>query len=313
MPHVTFIHGIGNKPAAEELLRGWRGTLADHDLNLDEQDVSSSLVYWADFLYPQPVVAEVDYEAAGDVEDGSVPDIGLRWMLEAEGREAELVAGLAATIGFKEVAADEPLPSAAPGLEPAGFERVPLPGWLKRRLMKIFLRDVHHYLFDAEFSPRPGETYRVRNAIRQRVLEVLAEAAAQPGPHVLVTHSMGTVIAYDCLKRVEGCPEVDGLLTIGSPLGLDDVQDGLRPEYSSADGFPGERLRGRWVNVYDPLDPVAGLDPNLANDYQRGGGQVVEDILEGNWGKWRHSISKYFAGERLRAALRRLLDLSEAD
>jgi len=313
MPHVTFIHGIGNKPASEELIRSWRGTLADHDLNLDEQGVSSSMVYWADFLYPQPVVAEVDYEAAEDVEDASVPDVGMRWMLEAEGEEARLVAGLAASVGFKELVTDAPLPPLAPGEEPTGFERVPLPGWLKRRLMKIFLRDVHHYLFDADFSPRPGESYSIREAIRKRVLEMLAEGAAQPGPHVLVTHSMGTVIAYDCLKRVDGCPEVDGLMTIGSPLGLDDVQDGFRPDWRRSDGFPSQRLRGRWVNFYDPLDPVAGFDPDLANDYQRGSEPVVQDILERNWGKWRHSISKYLAGERLRAELRRLLGLPEAD
>jgi hypothetical protein len=309
---VTFIHGIGNKPAPEELIRGWRGTLADHGLDLDAEGVSASFVYWSDFLYPQPVVAEVDYESTGDLEDGSVPDVGMRWMLEAEGEEAKLVAGLAASIGYTELAVDEPLPSATPGEEAVGFERVPLPGWLKRRLMKIFLRDVHHYLFDAEFSPRRGETYKIREAIRKRALEVLVDGAAKPGPHVLVTHSMGTVIAYDCLKRVEGCPPVDGLMTIGSPLGLDDVQDGLRPEWRRTDGFPSERLRGRWVNVYDPLDPVAGLDPALANDYQRAEGPVVEDILERNWGKWRHSISKYFAGERLRAELGRLLDLSDA-
>jgi hypothetical protein len=28
VPHVTFIHGISNKPPAEDLLRIWRRTLA---------------------------------------------------------------------------------------------------------------------------------------------------------------------------------------------------------------------------------------------------------------------------------------------
>ena len=31
---------------------------------------------------------------------------------------------------------------------------------------------------------------------------------------------MGTVIAHDYLKRVSDCPIVDGLITLGSPLGL---------------------------------------------------------------------------------------------
>ena len=40
------------------------------------------------------------------------------------------------------------------------LEAVPLPAPLKRRLMRVFLRDVHHYLFNATFRPRPGETYQ---------------------------------------------------------------------------------------------------------------------------------------------------------
>src|SRR5215468_8105579 len=186
MPHVTFIHGIGNKPGPEELSRDWLGTLAQYGLDLDAQGVSSSFVYWADFLYPSPVVSELDYESATDVEDGSVPDIGMRWMIEADEEEAALVARLAATIGFHELATDEPVaatPAAAAGPK---FERVPLPPWLKRRLMKIFLRDVHHYLFDSEFSPRPGETYRIQDDIRKRVCEVLADGAGKEPPHVLV-------------------------------------------------------------------------------------------------------------------------------
>ena len=53
--------------------------------------------------------------------------------------------------------------------------------------MRVFLRDVHHYLYDTEFAPRPGESYRIRTEIRQRTLEALTEGARQPGPHVLVT------------------------------------------------------------------------------------------------------------------------------
>ena len=120
---------------------------------------------------------------------------------------------------------------------------------------------------------------------------------------------MGTVIAYDCLKRVSAAPAVAGLLTIGSPLGIDEVQDKLQPEWTRNAGYPSEKVRGRWVNVYDKLDPVAGFDPNFANDYRLQGAEKVEDINEDNYGAWRHDISKYVRGPRLRAALRELLAL----
>jgi hypothetical protein len=118
---------------------------------------------------------------------------------------------------------------------------------------------------------------------------------------------MGTVIAYDCLKRAAGCPGVDGLITIGSPLGLDEIQDAMQPEWTRVDGFPKERVARRWVNVYDKLDPVAGFDPDLTNDYLRGGVAAVEDIHEPNWGRWRHDISKYLRGKSLRDRLQLLL------
>ena len=100
-------------------------------------------------------------------------------------------------------------------------------------------------------------------------------------------------------------------MTIGSPLGLDVVQDRLLPEWTRRDGFPSDRLRGRWVNVYDGLDPVAGFDAVLADDFQRDGVAAIDDIEEPNSGGWRHSIVKYLAGPRLSGELQRLLELGE--
>jgi hypothetical protein len=320
MAHVTFIHGIANKPPRDVLLRSWIAALGDGDgPELDALGVSSSMVYWANFLYSEPTAAEAAHETAEAMERTGVEDVDMDWALHASGEEAATVAGLAAKIGFSELPLSGLLPAEgklgpgagdelAPAVSPAGeFERVPLPGPLKRRLMKVFLRDVHHYLFNTTFSPRPGERYAIQDAIRAEVLSVLAEGATRPGPHVLVTHSMGTVIAYDCLKRVPDCPTVDALVTIGSPLGLDEIQDRLKPEWSRRDGFPAERLPGQWVNIFDRLDPVAGFAPFLTRDYQHGGDKVIRDVDEPNYGRWRHSISKYLAGVKLRAALDELL------
>lgn len=308
MPHVTFIHGISNKPPVEELRELWRGALADHGLDLDTMGVSSSMVYWADLLYPAPL-REAEYESAGDPELDELPELGMDWVDQADPEDVVFVHRLAASIGYPGPAEEaEPVP-VEPG---AGFERVPLPWFVKRRLMKILLRDVHHYLFDAEYSPRPGAKHHIQHDIRERFVEALMEGAKEDGPHVIVAHSLGTVIAYDCLKRVGDCPPVDGLLTIGSPLGIDEVQDRLRPEWSRDAGYPLERLRRRWINVYDRLDPVAGLDPALSNDFRSEGVSTVEDIHEPNWGRWRHNITKYLAGPRLREALGSLLELDQS-
>lgn len=315
MPHVTFIHGIANKPAKDKLLDLWTRSLAhDNGLDLGAEGVTTSMVYWADVFYENPLDDEPGFESSELSESLDLalkrtepePEVPISEMGSAA--EAAWVGGLATKLNFAAFV-DE---AVAPSEIEAGpqYERIPLPGWLKRRMMKTFLRDVHHYLFNVEFSPRPGDSYQVQDEIRGRMIPLLKEGASKTGPHIVVSHSMGTVIAYDCLNRVPDCPRVDGLITIGSPLGLDEIQDQLQPEWTRRDGFPNARVAGGWVNVYDHLDPVAGLDPNFANDYRKNGEKVVTDINEPNWGKWRHDIAKYLRGTKLRASLTEMLGLA---
>ncbi len=312
MAHVTLIHGIANKPAADQLLGAWLDYLAaDGGLDLRAHGVSSTMVYWADVLYPEPLPAvEAMAEAvagAGPVGDGLGESGDAPAVPTATTEESAFLAGLAMKFGA--IAAEADAAAAAGGSAEQGLEAIPLPWSIKKRIMETYLRDVHHYLFNVQFSPRPGDTYMVQEEIRRRMIAALQDGASRPGPHVVVSHSMGTVIAYDCLKRVDSCPSVDGLMTVGSPLGLDEVQDQLQPGWSGNDGFPRTRLTGEWVNVYDRLDPVAGFDANLANDFLDRGSARVTDINEQNFGRWRHDIAKYFRGKKLRAALARLLGL----
>jgi pimeloyl-ACP methyl ester carboxylesterase len=189
-----------------------------------------------------------------------------------------------------------------PPLPRAALERIPLPWFIKRQFLNAFLRDVHHYLFDVEYAPPGGKPVHIQKTIRQRFVEAIC-APAISRPHIVVSHSMGTVIAYDCLKRVAGCSQIDGFITIGSPLGLDEVQDKLQPGWTRNDGFPSERLAGKWSNLFDRLDPVCGLDPLLANDYRSAGASRVED------GSWRHSATKYLRQPRFCGELRSMLEL----
>ena len=315
MPHVTFIHGIANKPKADVLLRIWRDSLAqDEGLDLGTEGISSSMVYWADVMYDAPKEEMAEHESNDSVIAKTDDDIKMDWQDDLEGGEKDWAARLAGKLNFESgpPSGDEnfaPEQGDMELLESLSFERIPLPWWLKRRLMKVFLRDVHHYLFNSEHTPKPGVTYRVQDEIRERFVRAIEEGSQQPGPHVVVSHSMGTVIAYDCIKRVETCPKIDGLMTVGSPLGLDEVQDKLQPGWSREDGFPAKITSASWVNVFDKLDPVAGFDAKFANDYRSAGTELVQDINEQNYGRWRHNISKYLGGEQLREALAKQLGI----
>ena len=324
MPHITFVHGISNKPAPGPLHDLWLRALArDNGLDCSTEGITSSMVYWADVMYPKPEANVESLEAANDMleaERAAMPAGGSAsetWRDQLPASERAFVDALSERLG-----ADVPLDGAETIGASGGIvttsltakemeavvvlERIPLPWFIKGPLMKLLLRDVHHYLFNAKHSPRAGTWYKVQDEIRGRFIAAANEAPQGIRPHIVISHSMGTVIAYDCLKRVTECPMVDALVTIGSPLGLDEVQDKLSPEWTRGGGFP-SKVHGPWVNVYDPLDPVAGFDPRFEGDYMRGGQKVVEDIKEENWGKWRHSITKYLHGAVLRRRLGELL------
>ncbi len=311
MPHVTFIHGIANKPPANDLQAIWTRTLAQaaDPLPLGDLGVTSSLIYWADLMYERPDDDLAAHEgvlentpAAIDASGGATAPVP-RTAEEAAFLKA-LRAGLTSHTDAELDAETVVVPTNAGPV----LERVPLPWFLKKPFMNAFLRDVHHYIFDVEFGPAGRAPVRIQQTIRKRFVEAL-KAPGITAPHVVVSHSMGTVIAYDCLKRVDECAAVDGLITIGSPLGLDEVQDKLQPGWSRDDGFPQEKLRGRWVNLFDRLDPVCGFDPVLANDFGRGGAHVVEDKVVQNSGAWRHSATKYLRQPEFCRALRSLLGL----
>ncbi len=315
MPHITFIHGIANKPAADKLLKLWIDSLAgdylgnNDSLDLGASGITSSMIYWADVLYDNPLPdtaleSLTSYESTEDVVLGDDSEPDMTWRENISPREKRIVDSLSAKLQVDALIDDLVTPNQA-GIDKS-LERIPLPWFIKRRLMKQLLKDVHHYLFNYEYSPRSVTKYKVQDEIRQRVLTHLS--SIKTDRHIVVSHSMGTVIIYDCLKRVAACPPIDGLMTIGSPLGIDEVQDMLKPEWTRNDSFP-EKVKGKWINIYDWLDPVAGFDGNIANDFKQAGIEKIEVINEQNWGNWRHNITNYLSGPKLRTALREMLEL----
>lgn len=313
MAHVTFIHGISNMPPKDVLLENWLAGLAAGGFDLDTAHVTSSMVYWADVVYAEPHSAGADFESVDAALGTTEADDTLAWLDSLPPEERRFNEALIARLGIDEPPPDgnpETQPHVSPAEDaPYDFEAIPVPWFIKARVMKRFLKDVHHYLFNAEFSPRPGENFEVRTHIRKLFVEqLLQDQKDHEGPHVVVSHSMGTVISYDCLKNVEGCPAIDGYLTCGSPLGISEIHDKFDPRYDKTDAFPSATLKGDWINVYDRLDPVA-FDARIANDYQQAGRNVISDERVRNSGRWRHSSHKYYGQTVLRDHLRRMLQL----
>lgn len=311
--HITFIHGIANKPKAEQLLKEWKDSLLsdfrgnNDDIDLDTQGITTSMIYWADVVYKEPLekLKNIQFESVGlenliDIEKGDQD-----WMKNLTNKEIEFISSLKSSLKIDDEIIDKKLDyDLTEPMSDSSFERIPLPKYVKDLFMQHLLKDVYLYLFNKPYSPREEVTYQVQDEIRKRVISALTAVTAEN--HIVISHSMGTVIIYDCLKRVADCPKINSLITIGSPLGLDEIQDMLRPEWSKENGYP-EKVVKTWINIYDNLDPVAMLKGKIDNDFKKNGEKKIKIIQENNWGIWRHDISKYLQMPLLRNELRKIL------
>jgi hypothetical protein len=328
---VVFIHGLAKKPPAEKLKEIWLWGLGrdnpmpsvfpapNRGINLSAKGIPQAFNYYADVFYGTEFETDLDsyYEAvlagteiAADGLDKIEADLPLpvavtpREQIFLQKFEAKLRAQLA------EVSSPPPASPTAEGVPPKDLEIASwLPDPVKQAIIKKAAMEAFYFLFDKEYLRPDGERFRVRKELRDRLLRSLEEARAKSDKTVIVSHSMGTMVAYDVLRNCPSCPPVDTLITLGSPLGVREVQEELIAVDAGDVDFPAATL-GKWINIYDPLDPVCGADPKLANDYRTVDGKSVTDIRESNWGSWRHTITHYLAGSRLRSELTNALGLS---
>lgn len=130
--------------------------------------------------------------------------------------------------------------------------------WLPDRLQAAARRIERHGIFDgmSSFAIRLVKQvgrYFGDEDFGDRVREEVDEAM-RTKPRVLVAHSLGSVIAYDWLRR-QLTPVVPALVTLGSPLGFRGIRKALHPDLgASLPPWPGVQT---WVNVAAKEDAVA--------------------------------------------------------
>jgi hypothetical protein len=318
---VIFVHGLAKKPPPAKLEEIWRWGLSRPDPNeeafpnpnpgidLDVEGVPALFNYYADVFYGEDYETEFGsyYEAETAVvrpEDLNAVAGQLQPPQPDDERERRFLAEFERKMSEQPTPPTPPSVLAAPAVANAAqFEIASwLPGPVKQAMIKKAAMEAYYFLFDKEYQRKDGQRFKVREELRRRLLDNLGEAGQTAGKIVLVTHSMGTMVAYDVLRNCPECPQVETLFTLGSPLGIKEVQDELVATGQDQVDFPAARLR-RWINVYDPLDPICAADPRFANDYREVDGKRVEDVQESNWGSWRHTSTHYLAGKQLRARL----------
>lgn len=184
-----------------------------------------------------------------------------------------------------------------------GNNAVPMDSFLARRLVSlvralekvspakgsVLLRVVkqgHTYLSS------PGAGTAVDNIVRPYL---------QKSPQVLITHSLGTVIAFKLLREMEAQGkdiEIPLFITLGSPLGLEAFKKRLGPPRRKPSFVK------KWINFYDPSDFVT-LGKSLDEDTFAAG--IENDGTVDNHTSNAHGIIGYLPHKGVIDALKSVL------
>ena len=342
---IVYVHGIGNKPQASILKRQWDQALFEFDLG-----ECSRMAYWVDReRYPAPLQelsSGGDYsdEMEADAPPGEFSARAVRaaWNTEAEiarmdehiadlmgatdeaaadTRDAQRFRGIAAGMLGKTALTDdaqyESYEAAMRGPEGDSARRIqaqrygaaavrakifgflprPMRQWLTRNVTRMLLRDVHDLFVDRT----KGEN--MKESLRDRL-------RGGGGPFVLVAHSQGTMIAYSVLMEKEFADaDVALLVTVGSPLGVQEAQDFIK-DLTGQKKLTVPRGVRRWINVCDPLDPVA-LDKDITGEFAPNSyGVSLENHMKFNPDSPRHphSSTGYLSMEVVRQPVRECVD-----
>jgi hypothetical protein len=119
-----------------------------------------------------------------------------------------------------------------------------------------------------------------RNQTNDRLKDLLIEH--QHDEIILISHSMGTIVAYEVLRELGRDKEhqgfvLDHFITMGSPLGLTVVKGNAIGNHKNL--RTPSCVKGSWTNFSDPQDFVC-LDSHLADDYSSNSFSIkVKDVM----------------------------------
>ena len=234
---IIGIHGLANKPPPADKPGYWKKALLEglkRNCGKTTDDLSFDFVYWADLRYPEGPIPYKDnpepyYEAPGT---GPFPDYQV-------GKWAEIINSATRIVGTEVNFLD-----AHTGVTNVG-----------EFVLERELKDLAVYYEDEGF----------RETVRARLKDKLEQY--KQSRIMLIAHSMGSIIAYDVLRRLgRDDPQfrVDHFVTIGSPLGMPHVKYKIQQEN---DLVRTPSIVGRWTNFADRRDVVA-IEAKLGDDYE---------------------------------------------
>jgi hypothetical protein len=249
MADVVMVHGIGPLEETEEQLRGdWMralaGTLRDNGhaeqaARLEDGSVSAAMAYYR-HLYT-PYVPQDDWDMPlPDPMAATGEDVAVDIMGNIQQHASDPAARAEAARALEELRAE-----VGPEQGPAELLRMFVA--MLGRLGPVARSGFAALSSTGVFHLGQVAAYLDDETVREDAIEAVLSRVA-PDTRVVLAHSLGTIVAYEALHRLE--QPLPLLITFGSPLGLRSViRRRLRPQPLRSPGH----LK-RWVNVADRDD-----------------------------------------------------------
>jgi hypothetical protein len=255
---MILIHGRGAQPSQTHLLAHWRtalerGLVRDFPKGLDLSNTRVQLVYYGDLL--NEIRAGEGVNTAMDLADRENALKSLVARKNSKQFRRVHYEALPGKSSFKEFRADLGAPlSSVFGL---GEKRI-------RRVMP----ELHEYW---------QNTSGFQDSVHERLEEHLNAALERGDRTMVVSHCLGTVIAYDTFWKMSRDEDkdrkdhrVDSWVTLGSPLADNYVRHHLaggKTSTGSSKNVSYPDLVNNWLNVAAEDDYVCH-DETVANDFQ---------------------------------------------
>jgi hypothetical protein len=266
---IIGIHGLKNKPPRKILENWWKKSILEGFQNhgLPELDFQFELVYWADLNYEKPLDPQVtDKKDSLYLEHPCIPATEIKNSHEDHNFRRKVLDKI--ETGLDKLFLHEK------GI--GGLETI-VDLAIRSKFIDL---DIYYHK-----KCRVNKQLIAKNAFRNRLTEVLRKHKRKK--IMLVTHSMGSIIAYDALTQEIPSIKIDTLITSGSPLGLPIILKKMLIEQhqkikKNSKPFTPQNIRKAWYNFSDLNDKVA-LNYNLADDYSANTrGVIPQDILVEN-------------------------------
>jgi hypothetical protein len=244
MRQLVFVHGRSqqHKDAValkQEWIQSWREGLAKTGLDLPIAEADIRFPYYGDTLYD--LVAKSDEVADVVVKGAATGDP------DQEQFVADVIQEIAAAKGIDAAAINDVLPP------DVVLERGVLNWQWVHAILKVIDRRVP-FGSGSSIALFTADVYAYLNnpGIRDRIETGARDAFKAGGEMVVVAHSLGTIVAYNLLRRDGGAGNwhVPLFVTVGSPLAITKIRSALRPLT-----FPS--CATSWFNALDPGDVVA--------------------------------------------------------